>query len=59
MADAKIKKVHFFNGDAVSFAQSKDFGVLINLPKILPDAVSSVIVLELDKNAEKLNIINN
>lgn len=59
LADAKIKKVHFFNGDAVAFAQSKDFGVMINLPKVLPDPVSSVIVLELDKNAENLNIINN
>lgn len=59
LVDAKIKKAHFFNGEAVSFIQNKDFGVLINLPKVLPDAVSSVIVLELDKNAEKLTIINN
>ncbi|MNE63616.1 Alpha-L-fucosidase [compost metagenome] len=59
LMDAKIKKAYFFNGEVVSFAQNKDFGVLINLPKVLPDAVSSVIVLELDKNAEKLNIINN
>lgn len=59
LVDAKILKAHFFNGDTVSFVQNKDFGVLINLPKTLPDTVSSVIVLELDKNAEKLNIINN
>lgn len=59
LVDAKIKSAKFINGDVVSFAQNKDFGVLINLPKVLPDAVSSVIVLELDKNAEKLPIINN
>jgi alpha-L-fucosidase len=59
LGDAKIKKAYFLKGDAVSFIQSKDFGVLINLPKVLPDAVSSVVVLELDKNAEKLAIINN
>lgn len=59
LVDAKIKKAYFLNGEVVSFAQNKDFGVLINLPKVLPDAVSSVIVLELDKNAEKLTIINN
>lgn len=59
LADAKIKKAYFFNGEGVSFAQNMDFGVLINLPKVLPDALSSVIVLELDKNAEQLPIINN
>ena len=59
LAGAKIKKAHFLNGDVVSFVQNKDFGVLINLPTVLPDVVSSVIVLELDKNAEKLTIINN
>ncbi|OOG63183.1 alpha-L-fucosidase [Flavobacterium sp. A45] len=59
LVDAKIMKAHFLNGETVSFIQNKDFGVLINLPKVLPDAVSSVIVLELDKNAEKLTIINN
>jgi len=59
LADTKIKKAHFLNGDSLSFIQNKDFGVLINLPKVLPDSVSSVIVLELDKNAEQLPIINN
>lgn len=59
LADAKIKKAYFLNGNAVSFVQNKDFGVLINLPAVLPDVVSSVIVLELDKNAEQLPIINN
>jgi alpha-L-fucosidase len=59
LADAKIKKAYFLNANAVSFAQNKDFGVLINLPKVLPDAVSSVIVLELDTNSEKLVVINN
>lgn len=59
LAEAKIKKAYFLNGENVSFAQNKDFGVLINLPKVLPDDLSSVIVLELDKNAEGLNTINN
>jgi len=57
LADAKIKKAHFFNGEEVSFIQNKDFGILINLPKDLPDPVSSVIVLELNKNAESIKVI--
>lgn len=59
LADAKIKKAYFLNGNAVPFAQNKDFGIALNLPSILPDAISSVIVLELDRNAEQLPIINN
>ena len=59
LTGAKIKKAYFFNGEVVSFVQNKDFGVLINLPKVLRDSVSPVIVLELDKNAENLTIINN
>jgi alpha-L-fucosidase len=54
LGDAKIKKANFLNGEAVSFLQNKDFGVLINLPKVLPDAISSVIVLEMDKNIENV-----
>jgi alpha-L-fucosidase len=59
LADAKIKKAYFLNGNAVPFAQNKDFGVAVSLPAVLPDAISSVIVLELDKNVEQLPIINN
>lgn len=55
---AKIKKAYLFDGEAVTFVQNKDFGVLFNLPKVLPDTISSVIVLELDKNVENLSIAN-
>ena len=58
LANAKIKKAYFLNGNAVPFAQNKDFGVAVSLPAVLPDAISSVIVLELDRNVEQLPIIN-
>lgn len=47
------------NGNTVSFTQDNSSGIEINLPEVLTDAVSSVIVLELDKNAELLPNINN
>ena len=58
LPNAKIKKAYFLNGNAVTFTQ-ENTGIEINLPEVLTDAVSSVIVLELDKNAELLPVINN
>lgn len=59
LGNAIIKKAYFLNGNAVSFLQTKNSQIEINLPTVLPNDVSSVIVLELDKNAEQLSIINN
>lgn len=56
---AKIIKAYFLNGNAVTFTQENSSGIKISLPEALPNAVSSVIVLELDKNAELLPVINN
>jgi len=47
------------NGNTVSFTQDNSSGIEINLPEVLPDAVSNVIVLELAKNAEELPVVNN
>jgi alpha-L-fucosidase len=53
----KIIKAHFMNGAAVSFKQETASPIIIDLPKELPDAVSSVIELELDKNAQQISVI--
>jgi alpha-L-fucosidase len=54
--DAKILKAYFLNGNVVKFSQEAT-GVKIELPVKLPDEVSNVIVLELDKNAEQIPIV--
>lgn len=54
--DAKILKAYFLNGNPVKFSQEAT-GVKIELPLKLPDEVSSVIVLELDKNAEQIPVV--
>jgi alpha-L-fucosidase len=54
----RIKKVYFLKGAAVPFTQDEKTGYRIELPGIFPDAVSSVIVLELDKDAGALPLIN-
>lgn len=59
LPNIKIKKAYFMNGNAVSFTQDNSSGIEINLPEVLPDAVSCVIVLELDKNTEQLPVVNN
>jgi alpha-L-fucosidase len=55
----KIIKAYFLNENAVTFTQENSSGIEISLPEVLPNAVSSVIVLELDKSAELLPVINN
>jgi alpha-L-fucosidase len=56
LPDATIKKAWFLNGDAVSFTKDRE-GYHIGLPGTLPDGNCSVIVLELDRNAEDLPVI--
>jgi len=53
--NAQILKAYFMGGKAVDFKQ--DAGIFIYLPARLPDENSSVIVLELDANAEELPVI--
>lgn len=58
LTNAKIKKAYFLNGKNVSFSYGKNTEIKINLPSVLPDTISSVIVLELNKNTEQLPIVN-
>ncbi len=57
LPDTKIIKAYFLDGNAVTFTQ-ENTGIEIDLPEVLPDAVNSVIVLEIDKNAESLPVID-
>jgi len=52
-----IKKASFINGTTVSFTEDAATGYNIALPAVLPDANCSVIVLELDRNAEEIPVI--
>ena len=54
---ATIKAAHFLNGDAIHFTQ--EAGYRLSLPTVLPDANCSVIVLELNTNAELLPVAGN
>jgi alpha-L-fucosidase len=54
---ATIKAAHFMNGDAIRFTQ--DAGYRLSLPAVLPDTNCSVIVLELNTNAETLPVAGN
>ena len=55
---AHIKKASFMRGAAVSFTEDAATGYNIVLPAALPDSNCSVIVLELDKNAEGIPVIH-
>jgi alpha-L-fucosidase len=59
LPDAKIVKAYFLNGKEIALGQNDTSGIEIHLPEVFPDAISSVIVLELNKDAEKLPVINN
>ena len=58
LTDVNINKAYWLNGKAASFKQQKQ-AISIELPATLPDINCSVLVLELDKNAELLPVINN
>ena len=53
----KVLKAYFMRGQNVAFTQD-DKGIHLTLPDVLPDANCSVIVLELNKNANNIPLIN-
>ncbi|MEJ5144398.1 MULTISPECIES: alpha-L-fucosidase [unclassified Sphingobacterium] len=53
----KVKKAHILNGDAITFSQSATGSIALNLPARLPNADNTVIVLELNKNAESIPVV--
>jgi alpha-L-fucosidase len=55
----RITRAYFMNGKLVPFTQDKEEHIRIDLPSVLPDELSSVIVMELDKNAERIPVIKN
>ena len=53
----KIKKAYFLDGNTpVPIDRDKEF-IKINLPESLPDAIASVVVLELNKPAQNIELI--
>jgi alpha-L-fucosidase len=52
----KILRAFFMNGENLSFAQGAS-SININLPNTLPEPNCTVIVLELDGDAENLSLI--
>ncbi|QNK63476.1 alpha-L-fucosidase [Pedobacter sp. PAMC26386] len=56
LSGARIKKAYFIKGGQIKYTQKRKWAITIQLPKVLPDSINSVIVLELDTNAEKLPV---
>lgn len=56
--NAKIKSAYFMKGIPLSI-QQEETGILLKFPAKMPDDNDSVIVFELDKNAELLPLIDN
>ena len=56
LKDAQIKKAYFLKGQPVAFNQDEK-NIHFTLPAMMPDKDCSVIVLELNKNAETLPLI--
>ncbi len=54
----EINKAYFLNGAAVTFEQDES-GITINLPATMPDNIDTVVVLELNGDAEKIPLIGN
>ena len=54
----KINKAYFLNGAAVTFTQDEG-GIIINLPATLPDSIDTIVVLELNKDAVTIPLIEN
>jgi len=48
LSGIRVLKVHFMRGDDLAFTQDPQTCISIRLPDILPDPISSVIVLETD-----------
>lgn len=58
LVNVNIRRAYWLNGKVASFKQQQQ-AISIELPATLPDINCSVLVLELDKNAELLPVINN
>lgn len=56
--DRQINKAYLLNGLVLSFKQQANF-IEINLPLVLPDKNDTVIVLELDKGADAIELLGN
>lgn len=54
----KINKAHILNGAAVTFLQD-DNGITLQLPSTMPNAIDTIVVLELNKDAEAIPLIEN
>jgi len=54
---ATIKKAAWMNGSAIAFTQDAATGYRIALPATMPDENCSVIVLETDRDAEELPVV--
>ena len=48
----RVLKAHFLKGDDLVFTQDPQTGISIRLPDVLPEPISSVIVLEADNEIE-------
>lgn len=53
----KVKKAHILNGDVITFSQSVTGSIALSLPTQLPNSDDTVIVLELNKNAESIPVV--
>jgi len=53
----KVKKAHILNGDVITFSQSVTGSIALSLPTQLPNPDDTVIVLELNKNAESIPVV--
>ncbi|MBB2950792.1 alpha-L-fucosidase [Sphingobacterium sp. JUb56] len=53
----KVKKARVLNGDVITFSQNVTGSIALNLPAKLPNADDTVIVLELNKNAESIPVV--
>jgi alpha-L-fucosidase len=59
LPDVKIQRAYFIDGDAVKISQQPGQRIVIDLPATLLDRVSSVIILELNKNADQIPVVKN
>lgn len=58
LGGVKVKKAYFLTGDEVNYRQDDTGTISLQLPTVLPNENSSVIVLELNSNAEYIPIIS-
>jgi alpha-L-fucosidase len=56
MPNFRVNKASLFNGVAVRFKQT-DAGIQLTVPGTMPDENDSVIILEINGNAETIPVI--